>query len=278
MKIAVIADIHSNIYSLNLALNDAFLKNVERFVFLGDNITDGFMDNEVIDMVFKYADYSVKGNREKYILDIIKNKEKFNGYKNKKPLFSTIKQLNQKSVSYISSLKDFLKITINNKEILLIHGDKPAMVNLENNNLVLEELITRYDFDVCLYGHSHIYSDFEYKGKRFISPGSIGQPNDGPYYKYGILDITEDIINFELVTFNTNNNFDILKKDYINSMYYVDNPEWCNLILDGILVGKNYSTDFVIELNNIIDNMDAVNENVYNQLWDKHYKNFINKL
>ena len=82
MKIAIMGDIHENMIAFKKALEDSKKQKVEKYLFLGDYITDGDNPNEILDLVRKYADYAIKGNREDYILNHTFKRKNYANYKN----------------------------------------------------------------------------------------------------------------------------------------------------------------------------------------------------
>lgn len=73
MKIALLADIHSNKYALEKVLDEIGKSDVDLVVFLGDYIFGGTGSNEVIDMIRKFDSKNkivVKGNIDDLIYSI----------------------------------------------------------------------------------------------------------------------------------------------------------------------------------------------------------------
>ena len=62
MKIAVISDIHSNIYELNEVLTDIENRNVDIIVCTGDLVGYGTRPNEVIEKIKKEKILTIMGN------------------------------------------------------------------------------------------------------------------------------------------------------------------------------------------------------------------------
>ena len=269
MKLAVMSDVHSNIFGLRLALEDAKKMNVDKFVFLGDYITDGFISNEIIDLIKEYGDYVIIGNREEYILNYDSSRKYFNNYKT---ITSTYNSLNEESINYLKSLKEVDYIYVNNYKILILHGDK---YNAHCNDLDYDQVIEDYkDFDICLYGHFHYYKDMTYKGKRFINPGSIGIPCDSPSYKYCILDIN-DRVDVTLREFNTNDTYQDLLYEFLKSDYYKTNIIWSNLVLNTIKYGRDCCYDFISLLKTYLDSNREYSSEEFNKIWDDTYDEFI---
>ena len=271
MKIAVIGDIHSNLLAFNLAINDAKKEKVDKFIFLGDYITDGENSNEILNIVKSLADYAILGNREKYILNYSPEKKEYNNYKT---IANTYNSLKKESIDYINSLKEFNIIKLNNWKILIIHGDGYSNI-IEDIDSMFDLIIDKYDFDICLFGHSHKYLYKKYKDKIFLNPGSIGQPTDYPKYKYCIIELSDEI-NVFLREFKVSDTFAAFETDYKKTNYYKENFVWSNLILNGIRDGKDYCAPFIQLFNEKIELLGEISANEFNELWESTYKDFCN--
>jgi len=269
MKIAVISDIHANLLALDLAIQDARNENVDSFVFLGDYITDGENANEILNIIKNLSDYTILGNREKYMINYSPKRKNYNNYK---PISYTYHSLTKNNLDYIRSLKDFISIEINNFKVLMIHGDQYFKVP-EISYQILDLIISKYDFDICMFGHTHQYSYTRYKDKIFINPGSIGTPTDTPTYKYCIIEIL-DTIHVTLREFQVSDTFDELKMTYTNTRYYKENTVWAELILLGIRDGKDYNTPFIELVNNKLKTLDILDYHQFNKIWNDTYREY----
>lgn len=275
MRYAVISDIHANILALSIALQDAKKEHIDDFIFLGDYVTDSGNSNQVVDIVRNVSKYAILGNREKYILNYQKEKEDYESYRN---IADTYKSLSEDNLNYINSLCDFKIIEINGFKILMLHGEK-YYSNTNSFDKMYDKIIEDYDFDLCLFGHTHIYADVEYKNKRFINPGAIGQPADYPTYKYCIVEIT-DKIDVKLKEFDVSDTYNILKSNYENSNHYNRNRIWESLILMNIKDGKDYCGPFVKMYNDKIKDITDITveqaNSIYHDTYEFYQENILN--
>lgn len=232
MRVAVVSDIHSNLTALNQIMMQLEEESIDEYLFLGDYITDGFQDDEVISLVKKYATHAISGNRDRMIS--LKGESAPN--LNSMPLYWSMNHLSDESINYIETLPRHKFIDYGKHRILIIHGDAP-LINAPFKDS-FEALMKLGDFDVCLFGHVHATFDKEYKGRRFINVGSAGIPEDGPEYKYLILNIDEEI-KPEFKQISTQEAYEKLTQAYRVSKYYEDNPIWGEIILDAIKHGRN---------------------------------------
>lgn len=203
-RIAILADIHSNLAALKAVKEDILSQGITSCLFLGDIINYGPHPNEVIDLINSFqwpCLSSIWGNHEYSIFE--GHLERFSTDRGRATLNYTKSQLSDKSNSFLSGLKrngtDVL--CIDGLSILCVHGtlDDPYWGSFKPGTLE-DERYRKYDYVIT--GHSHIphYIEHFYKcdnpgfrdKKRivFVNPGSVGQPrNHCPLAQYGILDL-----------------------------------------------------------------------------------------
>lgn len=273
MKLAVISDIHSNLLSFKFALKDAEKENVDSFLFLGDYITDGEDGNEILNIIKEKSENVILGNREKYILNYSSEKKDFNNYK---PIAYTYNHLSKENIDYIKTLPKYKMIEVNRKKILMIHGDT-YFHGIDAIKTLFDSIISDFDFDICLFGHTHQYLYQEYKGKIFINPGSIGISTDTLTYKYCILEI-EDDIEITLKEFQVSETFKELEENYKKTNYYKENYVWANLILKTIEDTKDHCVYFLELFNCKIKGLQNITANEFNQIWNETYEEYVNCL
>ncbi len=270
MKIAIISDIHSNMIALKLALDDLKKEGCAKVFFLGDYLTDGKWENEIMALVKEYGDKVILGNREDYLINYDPRRQDFNNYR---PIYFTYHNLTVANLNYLKTLNKREIVEVNGYKILLIHGEEYG----HTTNCITElfdEYLAKYDFDICLFGHTHKYYKNYYKGKLFLNPGSIGEPTDTPYYKYVILNISEEIAT-TLKEFRVKDTYQELAKEYQESSYYKENFCWSDLILRGIKDGKDYTTPFINLFYEKLDSIDKFDPLKFNHLWHQCYEEFI---
>lgn len=273
MKYAIISDVHSNELALKLAIKDALEEKVDKFIFLGDYITDGYQDNEVLELVKKYGNYVIKGNREEYILDIANHNKKYNHIINEKPLFTTRELLNNESLTYIRNMKEYIITEIDGFKVLMVHGKFPQFLQPQNTQ-ILDQLISHYEFDLCISGHTHTVENFIYKNHHFINPGSIGQPTDDPNYKYMILEIKDKKITTYLKLFPVSDTYQHLEEEYCKSKYYLENKIYGDLTLASIKTGKNKTEHFMETYRELVEENPNQNSE---EIWYKLYETWKKK-
>lgn len=265
MKIALISDVHSNIFALKKALKDAENNHVDQYFFLGDYITDGEFCHEVISEIQKYGDVVLIGNREKYIFHYEPYRK---CYQNYLPIVYTYHQLTSKDMHYFKTLYNHTILKIKGYKILLLHGEQYFD---DNHGLFpcFDNVMKDFDFDVCIFGHIHRFIDVIYKKRRFICPGSIGIPVDTPFYKYCIMDIDETL-KIDVRQFDVSNDFDEFQKLYQQTNYYKENRIWSDIILKSICDGKDYTKSLIKNTKNRMKDEEMCPEN-FNPKFEEEY-------
>lgn len=271
-KIAIIADIHSNLFLLKKHLDDIQKRNITEICFLGDYITDGFENNDVINLIKQYK-YVIAGNRDISVANY--DGFSWNNSDQFKNMLYAYNNITAKNINYLKSLPHFKIITLNNKKICLSHGTPFNTREIVNHNSfdVFDRLIQGFNCDIYLFAHTHEAYCTNHKNRLFINPGSVILPADGPSSKYGILDL--DNMSYEQIAIPYD--FEEIKKYYINSDFFLQNREWCNIIIYTNEMGIDYMCAFIdfIREKSKKENID-IKKSIPNDLWHTSFLEFMN--
>ena len=190
MKIAIISDIHGNIYSLMNVLNDIEEQKVDTIICLGDLVGYGPHPNEVVAMIRRKNIICLKGNYDASVVDgsyTYIRETAINSFS----LPWTIEELRNENRYFLSTLPSHLTLEFNNKKIKFVHGS-PNTINeylledAENTEKVMHNL----QEDVLVCAHTHIPCVKRFGNKLYINDGSVGKPKIGtPDSTYCILEI-----------------------------------------------------------------------------------------
>lgn len=245
MKVAVIADVHSNYLCFKRAIDDAIKRKVERFIFLGDYTTDGFDADKVIKDIKKLDYYAINGNRDLDMLDYHNNKyedwDKYLSYSSKKYGYDC---LSGESIEFLQGLDIYKIITLENKKICMSHSSPYSVRGdvYKDSYDMFDKLIEDFNCDIYLFGHEHKSYCTYYRGRYFINPSSVGLTSCEIPFKYGILDINDNSINYESIDINCS--YDELLDYYSSSDYSKLVKEWSFIILQCFKDGGNHQTWF----------------------------------
>ena len=199
MRIAVISDIHSNIYALEAVLGDIENRNVDLVVCTGDLVGYGTRPNEVINTIRKKKVLTIMGNYD----DAIGNYKIVCGCDYPDPkdaqkaglsMQFTSSETTDENKKYLSNLPKESTLTFNNKTIKLVHGST-RLINeyLKENSEEAKEVMSELDEDILVCGHTHIPYVKYYGEKLLINAGSVGKPKtNNPKANYVIIEINNE--------------------------------------------------------------------------------------
>ncbi|MCF6339850.1 MAG: metallophosphatase family protein [Sulfurimonas sp.] len=213
MKIALISDIHSNLYYLEEVLKEIESEQVDSIYCLGDLV--GYYDkpNEVIELMIKKNITCVKGNHEKYLLGELeydKNNEDIYGIEKQRNILTT------DNYTFINNLPDNIEINIDSKKFYFTHSLPDDTVKYVYDLKILDKsLLTKYDY-YC-FSHTHIpIISYQY-GTCIVNTGSVGQPRD--YTRkpsFVIIDLEQDSVILKKVNIDYKKYSNKLRKDKYN--------------------------------------------------------------
>ncbi|QAA30710.1 metallophosphoesterase family protein [Clostridium manihotivorum] len=192
MRIAVISDIHSNLYALLRVIEDIDSQNVDTVICLGDLVGYGPQPNEVIAMIKRRSILCIKGNYDASVVD--------NGFTyirdtniNSFSLPWTVDELRASNKYYLENLPSSITLNIDNKKVLFVHGS-PNRIDeyLYDNNPDLESIVSNIEEDILVCAHTHLPMIKQINDKMIINGGSVGKPKNGsPDSTYAIIDISK---------------------------------------------------------------------------------------
>ena len=264
MKIAILNDIHGNLYLLNQALTYLKDKNISLYLVCGDFLTDGPDDNQIIETLRSLPSEIILGNREESILSISKEISTLNEKMN--PIYYTYLNLTRENLTFLKTLSNTKTISIDNQRICLSHGSpyKTRDIIDQNSTSIFDSLQIDYPSDIYLFAHTHKYFNVSYNNKLFINSGAVNCfMGDVSVSTFGILTINDLVTTYEQVELPIN--FEEVKNYYYQSNYYKAFPEWTNIILYVIKYGICYNSIFSKEYDSTI----SLKEN-YNNFIRKH--------
>ena len=205
MKIGIITDIHSNISALKMVLNKFKKIEVDKIICCGDIIGIGPNPEETVQELMKIKDklIAVRGNHEQYLLNGLPK----NIHDNKKAMSLeeinnhkwTHSKLSENSINFISQLKISNIIEIEGKKIYIVHypSDENGIYKQHIKKPTIkenEEMFSRIDADIFIYGHTHTISINNENNKWYINSGSLGCPLKSNIANAGILEINKNEI------------------------------------------------------------------------------------
>lgn len=205
MRIAVIADIHSNIFSLNEVLLDMDNKNIDLILCLGDLVGYATFPNEVIDTIRENKILTIKGNYDEAVGEMrmvcgCDYPDPTDAQNAGLSLNWTINETRDDNREFLNGLPREVKMTFEDKTILFVHGS-PRLINeyLKENSKEADEVMVDLEADILVCGHTHKPYYKMYGDKMLVNAGSAGKPKTGsPNANYVVIDLMNDNVKVEI--------------------------------------------------------------------------------
>lgn len=231
MNIAVISDIHGNIFALKAVLEDIKNRNVDTIICLGDLVGYGPFPNEVIDLIRKEDILVIMGN---YDAAVVCNDIKYiqdNQLNRSFALPWSVNEVNENNKKYLKRLPEDITVVDKGKIITFIHGSIRSINEyLKEDSKEAEEVMKEYDGDILVCAHTHLPYMKKYGEKLLINDGSVGKPKIGrPNATYGILTYDKDIIGFEIIE---------ISYEYEKTIKAMEERNFPKEIIDSLRTGK----------------------------------------
>ena len=203
--IAILSDIHGNLYALEAVINDMYSHDINGIMLLGDLIDYGQQSNEVVEYLSTKIHTPIIcnlwGNHEKAILE--NDYSRFSSERGQISARYTESILTHRTREYLSkscSQTCFREFELNKKHCLAVHG---SLEDTAWSGIIPDDLHGNYRaYDIVFSGHthySHCFTKFydscdaamrNKKAVLFINPGSVGQPrNHNPNAQYALIDV-----------------------------------------------------------------------------------------
>lgn len=193
MKLAIISDIHGNLYALMRVLEDIDDEKVDSIICLGDLVGYGPHPNEVISMIKRRNILCLKGNYDASVVD-----ESYTYIRETSTnLFAlpwAVNEVRAANKFYLDSLLLSITLEFNGKKIKFVHGSTNSINEyLLQDDENTESVMASLTEDILVCAHTHIPSAKEFGSKLYVNCGSVGKPkNRTPDSSYCILDIDRD--------------------------------------------------------------------------------------
>ncbi len=239
MKLAVLSDIHGNIFALKKCFEYIDHNNFDGIVWCGDFISDVPHSREVLDFIQlknnEYKHWLVKGNREDYFINYhFNNQGEWSLDNNNAPLLLAYKQLTQSDLDYIKRMPSSTVVNIDGcPEIYVTHKFKEVPY-----------LQKDFKYKYVIFGHQHNQLLFSKNNIRFFNPGSTGLPADG--IKGTSLMIIEFIDNhwqpnFIHLQYDINLPINSIKNSELNNITI----KWGEVLTKALLTGSDYTGIYI---------------------------------
>jgi putative phosphoesterase len=196
MRIAVLADIHSNLPALEAVQADLLLAAPDMVLLAGDQINRCPWPNEVMDLIDAEGWPAIMGNHE-LMVKILGTSEAPASFKNQErfaDLWWTKAALTPEHMAQVHALPTERKIeNAGGATILMLHGMKDNPFEGFTTDMSDDQIVAKLegiDETVVLSAHTHAPLARVVAGRQLFNPGSVGMPYNGdPRAQYLLLDL-----------------------------------------------------------------------------------------
>lgn len=176
-KIAVIADVHSNIDALEAIFDELESMDIDDIVVAGDHIGDGPAPSLTLDFLMKRDVKVIRGNREDYVQSYLSGEHPdWDDHVQIAPMVWTSKNITKAQVEWIRRLPDQITFNTPYASVRVVHGSPRRtneLIKRDNLNLI-EEALSTVDEDILICGHNHQQYHTAMNGTLIVNPGSAG--------------------------------------------------------------------------------------------------------
>ena len=207
MKIAIISDIHANIFALDAVYSDFESIGIHSVLVAGDIIGYYFWPNEVIERLINDSRViAIRGNHE----DILESCIADTAYAEKvEAKYGSghrccLETVGPEGLEWLRELPASRAVEFASRSFFMSHGSLNSTDTYIYPDCAAEVLAANFSSaDVTIFGHTH-YPFIHCHGERYmINPGSVGQPRDkGGIASYAVVNTDNMTIQPRRVAFD----------------------------------------------------------------------------
>lgn len=182
VKIAVMADIHSNYLALQACIEKAIDEGVQQCIFLGDYLGEMAYPRKTISILKqlqeRYSCVFIRGNKEEYWITHRKNACEI--WKDGKTTTGILKyvydQLNDDDIDMFETMPIEMTLKYDGLPRFTICHGSPFKVNqsMRPDYEYIDNLLENMPSNLIICGHFHIQTDYVRNDVRVINPGAVG--------------------------------------------------------------------------------------------------------
>jgi putative phosphoesterase len=201
VKIAILSDIHGNIFALESVLSAVKKRGIDTLMIAGDFVGYYFWPKEVFSLLEGWNLVAIRGNHDQMLCKAKKNKDylldKCKKYGS--GLSIAVDQLDNERLAWLANLPRSIEYKTEDGNILICHGS-PWIEDEYVYPDASDESLARYsklDVNWVIQGHTHYTMHKEIGSIMLINPGSVGQPrNKKPGAQWALLDTNLNKVDF----------------------------------------------------------------------------------
>ena len=182
MKIAFIADVHSNLEAFEAVLTFLEKKEVNRVYVAGDLIGYYYYASEVINICMSREEITcIRGNHDRNFVDALSDERLMEELTAKygSSYQRARRQLTEEQVEWLRRLPKTISFRADGISITIAHGsveNEDTYIYPDSSPEILADQLL--GSDITVLGHTHHPFMWAKDDKYLLNPGSVGQPRD----------------------------------------------------------------------------------------------------
>ena len=204
MRMCVFGDIHGNLPALQAALPKILAEKCTTNVFLGDACGYYSEAQAVIETLMQIPDLvAVRGNHDDLFIGALNGDKmirKEYAAKYGPALETFLEQGDPAVVAWLKALP--VTQTLLHEKVFCCHGSPRDPLNeyVYPDTPMQDHAVLPHDW--FFLGHTHYAMDRKVNAMRFVNPGALGQPRDGFWPRYAVVDTDRKSVRFCEVRFD----------------------------------------------------------------------------
>jgi putative phosphoesterase len=187
MRIALLADIHANLYALEAVWDDLARQRPDATYGLGDLVGYGMFPNEVVEFLRARSVPGVMGNFDEGVAFNLKDsgsvfRDRDEAERGRTSLRWTQEHATSDTKTFLRGLPMQLRLESEKRRLILVHGTPRAMnesLHESSPDATFEQLARLSGAEVLCFGHTHVPFQKKVGGVLFVNAGSVGLPQGG---------------------------------------------------------------------------------------------------
>lgn len=207
MKVAILSDIHANIYALEAALTDCVEEAVAHFIVAGDLVGYYYWPQPVVRRLMHDTRVTcIRGNHEDILGETLDSQSAADRYRRKYGSGYDVcrESLCDEELQWLLNLPTKADLVLEGTHFSVHHGSPAATDEYIYPDATEEVLARCHDSrDFTILGHTHYPLIHDLDGRILVNPGSIGQPRDfGGQACYAVVDLANRALRFKRIPYD----------------------------------------------------------------------------
>jgi putative phosphoesterase len=207
MKVAILSDIHANIYALESVLADCTEESVSHFIVAGDLVGYYYWPQPVVQRLMHDTRFTcIRGNHEDILAETLVCPIAADRYRRKYGSGYDVcrESLSNDELQWLLHLPAKAELILGEAHFSVHHGSPVATDEYIYPDATAEVLARCHDSrDFTVLGHTHYPFVHLLEGSVLLNPGSVGQPRDfGGRASYALIDLSNRTLRFKRVLYD----------------------------------------------------------------------------